>query len=256
MSDRMSRPLMLVTGGSRGIGAAVCRLAARAGYDVVVNYARDGEAANRVVAEVEAAGGRGFAVQADLGIALEIEALFRAVDGFGPLAVLVNNAGVVDAATSVAQMDAGRLERMWRINVTAPFLCAREAVLRMSTARGGQGGAIVNVSSVAAKLGGPHQYVDYAASKGAIDTMTVGLAKEVVSEGIRVCGVRPGVIDTDIHASGGQPDRVAEMSPSLPLGRAGTADEVAEAILWLASDKATYSSGAILDVSGVRGIWP
>lgn len=252
----MDRPVMLVTGGSRGIGASVCRLAARAGYDLVVNYARDEAAALRVVSDVERAGGRAIAVKADMGVPDEIEALFEAADELGPLAALVNNAGIVDETATLVEMSAERLERMWRINLTAPFLCAREAVRRMSTARGGRGGTIVNVSSVAAKLGGPGQYIDYAASKGAIDTMTVGLAKEVVAEGIRVCAVRPGIIDTDIHASGGQPDRVARLGPTLPMGRAGTPDEVAEAILWLVSPAASYSSGAILDVSGVRSIWP
>lgn len=252
----MDRPVMLVTGGSRGIGASVCRLAARAGYDLVVNYARDEAAALRVVSDVERAGGRAIAVKADMGGPDEIEALFEAADELGPLAALVNNAGIVDETATLVEMSAERLERMWRINLTAPFLCAREAVRRMSTARGGRGGTIVNVSSVAAKLGGPGQYIDYAASKGAIDTMTVGLAKEVVAEGIRVCAVRPGIIDTDIHASGGQPDRVARLGPTLPMGRAGTPDEVAEAILWLVSPAASYSSGAILDVSGVRSIWP
>lgn len=252
----MDRPVMLVTGGSRGIGASVCRLAARAGHDLVVNYARDEAAALRVVSDVERAGGRAIAVKADMGAPDEIEALFEAADELGPLAALVNNAGIVDETATLVEMSAERLERMWRINLTAPFLCAREAVRRMSTARGGRGGTIVNVSSVAAKLGGPGQYIDYAASKGAIDTMTVGLAKEVVAEGIRVCAVRPGIIDTDIHASGGQPDRVARLGPTLPMGRAGTPDEVAEAILWLVSPAASYSSGAILDVSGVRSIWP
>lgn len=252
----MDRPVMLVTGGSRGIGASVCRLAARAGHDLVVNYARDEAAALRVVSDVERAGGRAIAVKADMGVPDEIEALFEAADELGPLAALVNNAGIVDETATLVEMSAERLERMWRINLTAPFLCAREAVRRMSIARGGRGGTIVNVSSVAAKLGGPGQYIDYAASKGAIDTMTVGLAKEVVAEGIRVCAVRPGIIDTDIHASGGQPDRVARLGPTLPMGRAGTPGEVAEAILWLVSPAASYSSGAILDVSGVRSIWP
>lgn len=256
----MARPVMLVTGGSRGIGAAVCRLAAREGFDIVVNYARDREAAQRVVAAAEAAGARALAVQADMGVAEEIDALFEAVDGFGALSALVNNAGVVDEAAPLAQMSAARLERMWRINLTGPFLCAQHAARRMSSApggsKGGRGGVIVNISSAAAKLGGAGQYVDYAASKGAIDTMTVGLAKELAGAGIRVCGVRPGIIDTDIHASGGQPNRVAELGPGLPMGRAGTPEEVAEAVLWLVSAKAGYSSGAIIDVSGVRSVLP
>ncbi|MEH6721492.1 MAG: SDR family oxidoreductase [Aurantimonas endophytica] len=252
MTDRV----MIVTGGSRGIGAATARLAARAGYAVVVNYATNEVAAGAVVASIEDAGGKAMAVRADVGSEADIVDLFRAADRFGPLAALINNAGIVDAAASLADMSGERLERMFRVNITGSFLCAREAVHRMATGRGGKGGAIVNVSSVAAKLGGPGQYLDHAASKGAIDTLTVGLAKEVIDDGIRVFAVRPGIIDTDIHASGGQPDRVAQLGPGLPMKRAGTAEEVAKAILWLASDEASYSTGAILDVSGARSIWP
>ena len=252
MVDRV----MIVTGGSRGIGAATAILGAKAGFAVVVNYASNREAADRVVAEIEGAGGNAIAVEADVGSEADIVALFEAADRFGPLAALVNNAGIVDETAPLADMSAARIERMLRVNVTGSLLCAREAVRRMSTKRGGRGGGIVNVSSVAAKLGGAGQYIDYAASKGAIDTFTVGLAKEVIDEGIRVCAVRPGIIDTDIHASGGQPNRVAELGPGLPMRRAGTAEEVARAILWLLSPEASYSTGAILDVSGARSILP
>lgn len=252
MDDRV----MLVTGGSRGIGAATALMGARAGYRVVVNYAANEAAAARVVSAIEAGGGAAIALRGDVGSEAEILALFEASDRFGRLSVLVNNAGVVDRPGKLVDFSTERLERMWRINVTGSFLCAREAVKRLSTARGGRGGTIVNVSSVAAKLGAPAQYVDYAASKGAIDTLTVGLAKEVMDEGIRVCAVRPGVIETDIHASGGQPTRAFDMAPTLPMKRPGTAEEVAAAILWLASDAASYSAGAILDVSGGRSIWP
>ncbi|TFF17591.1 SDR family oxidoreductase [Jiella endophytica] len=248
--------VMIVTGGSRGIGAATAFLGARAGYAVVVNYVSNGAAADKVVAEIEAGGGRAAAVKADVGVEADIVALFEAADRLGTLKVLVNNAGIVDAVAPVAEMTAERLERTFRINVTGSFLCAREAVKRMATSRGGSGGAIVNVSSAAAKLGAGGSRVDYAASKGAIDTFTVGLAREVAGEGISVTAVRPGIIETDIHASGGEPTRVAELSASLPLKRAGTPEEVAQAILWLASDEATYSTGAILDVSGARAILP
>lgn len=252
----MTKPVMIITGGSRGIGAAVSRLGAEAGYAVVVNYAGNAAAAASVVSAIEAAGGTAKAVQADVGSEADILRLFEAADAMGQLTALVNNAGIVDQAASLVDMSAERIERMLRVNVTGSLLCAREAVKRMAISRGGSGGGIVNLSSVAAKLGGPGLYLDYAASKGAIDTFTVGLAKELVAEGVRVCAVRPGIIDTDIHASGGQPNRVAELGPGLPMGRAGTADEVANAVLWLLSDQATYSSGAILDVSGVRSIWP
>ncbi|NDW04690.1 SDR family oxidoreductase [Jiella pacifica] len=248
--------VMIVTGGSRGIGAATAILGAKAGYAVVVNYASNREAADKVVAAIAADGGSAIAVRGDVGVEADILAIFEAADRFGTLTALVNNAGVVDAALPLAEMSAARLDRMFRINVTGSLLCAREAVRRMATSRGGKGGGIVNLSSVAAKLGGPGQYVDYAASKGAIDTFTVGLAKEVIDEGIRVGAVRPGIIDTDIHASGGQPNRVAELGPGLPMRRAGTAEEVAKAILWLLSEEASYSTGAIIDVSGARSILP
>ncbi len=252
MSDRV----MIVTGGSRGIGAATARLAGAAGYAVLVNYAANAEAAEAMAGEIRAAGGQAETVRGDVGSEADILSLFEAADRMGRLAVLVNNAGVVDQPSAVADMDLARLERMFRINTIGSFLCAREAVRRMSTARGGQGGVIVNLSSAAAKLGSPGQFVDYASAKGAIDTFTVGLAKEVATEGVRVCAVRPGIIETDIHASGGQPDRVAEMTPGLPMRRPGSAEEVARAILWLASDEASYSTGAILDVSGARAILP
>ncbi|MEC5293105.1 SDR family oxidoreductase [Aurantimonas sp. C2-6-R+9] len=252
----MTERVMIVTGGSRGIGAATARLGAKAGYAVVVNYASNEAAAKAIVAEIEAGGGTAIAVKGDVGVEADILALFAAADQLGPLAALVNNAGVVDAVAPVADMSADRLDRMFRINVIGSFLCAREAAKRMSTARGGQGGAIVNLSSAAAKLGLGGVRVDYAAAKGAIDTFTVGLAKELAGEGIRVTAVRPGIIATDIHASGGEPDRVEEIAPTLPMQRAGTAEEVAKAILWLLSDEASYSTGTIIDVSGGRSILP
>lgn len=252
----MSQPLMLVTGGSRGIGAAAARLAASRGWRVLLSYASHEAAAHQVVSSIQAAGGEAYSVQGDIGSETGVLSIFEAADRLGRLCALVNNAGVVDEAARLADITAVRLERMFRVNTIGPFLCAREAVRRMSTAQGGQGGVIVNVSSVAAKLGAPGQYVDYAASKGAIDTLTVGLAREVVDEGIRVCAVRPGLVETEIHASGGQPNRVAQLAPSLPLRRAASPEEVALAILWLASPEASHSTGAILDVSGARSIWP
>ncbi len=252
----MSSQVMIVTGGSRGIGAATARLAGAAGYAVLVNYAANRQAAEEVASEIRAAGGHAETVQGDVGAEADILKIFEAADRMGRLAVLVNNAGVVDQPAPVAEMDLQRLERMFRINTIGSILCAREAVRRMSTARGGQGGAIVNLTSAAAKLGAPGQYVDYASAKGAIDSFTVGLAKEVASEGVRVSAVRPGIIETEIHASGGLPDRVAQMTASLPMRRPGSAEEVARAILWLASDEASYSTGAILDVSGARAILP
>jgi len=244
---------LLVTGGSRGIGAAVCRLGAAAGYRVAVNYVSNRAAAERVVADIETAGGEAFAVAGDVGREADILALFEAVDRrFGGVDALVNNAGVVDRKARVDEIDAARLERLFRINVTGAFLCAREAVRRMSTRNGGKGGAIVNVSSAAGRLGSPGWYVDYAASKGAIDTMTKGLALEVAAEGIRVNGVRPGIIDTDIHASGGEPERVAQVRDGLPMKREGKAEEVARAVLWLLSDEASYATGATIDITGGR----
>lgn len=245
--------VLLVTGGSRGIGAAICRLGSKAGYRVAVNYAANQDAAEALVAEIQAAGGEAFAVKGDVGSEADIVAMFGAVDrAYGRLDAFVNNAGIVDVKARVDEMDVSRLERMMRINVVGSFLCAREAVKRMSTRHGGSGGSIVNISSAAAVLGAPDNYVDYAASKGAIDTFTIGLAREVALEGIRVNAVRPGIIDTEIHASGGQPDRVTLIQDTLPMKRAGTADEVAGAVLYLLSDAASYTTGAILNVSGGR----
>jgi NAD(P)-dependent dehydrogenase (short-subunit alcohol dehydrogenase family) len=244
---------LLVTGGSRGIGAAVSRLAARHGWRVAVNYVRDQDAAGCVVADIEQAGGEAFAAQGDVGSEADVLSMFEAVDKrFGGLDGLVNNAGVVDVASRVDEMSLERIERMLRINVTGSILCAREAVRRMSTRHGGDGGAIVNLSSAAATLGSPGLYVDYAATKGAIDVFTLGLAKEVVAEGIRVNAVRPGIIDTEIHASGGEPDRVAQMRDMLPMKREGTADEVAEAVIWLLSDASSYTTGSVVSVTGGR----
>ncbi|RWO71280.1 MAG: SDR family oxidoreductase [Mesorhizobium sp.] len=248
-----TQKVLLVTGGSRGIGAAICRFGSKAGYRVAVNYAANQDAADALVAEIEAAGGEAFAVKGDVGSEADIVAMFEAVDrAYGRLDAFVNNAGIVDVKARVDEMDVSRLERMMRINVVGSFLCAREAVKRMSTRHGGSGGSIVNISSAAATLGSPGEYVDYAASKGAIDTFTIGLAREVALEAIRVNAVRPGIIDTDIHASGGQPDRVERFRDLLPMKRAGTVDEVAGAVLYLLSDAASYTTGAILNVSGGR----
>ncbi len=245
---------LLVTGGSRGIGAATCVLAAERGWDVAVNFARDQPAAERVAAAVRARGRRALVLQADVGDDTAVRAMFEALDrAWGTrLGGLVNNAGVVDVAARVDQMDAARLDRMFRTNVLGSFACAREALRRMSTRHGGAGGAIVNLSSAAARLGAPGQYVDYAAAKGAIDVFTMGLAREVATEGVRVNAVRPGIIDTDIHASGGQPERVRQMAPLVPMQRAGTAEEVAAAIVWLLSDEASYTTGSVIDVTGGR----
>jgi NAD(P)-dependent dehydrogenase (short-subunit alcohol dehydrogenase family) len=244
----------IVTGGSRGIGAATSLLLAKAGYFVVVNYVSNATAAEAVVTQIKNSGGKAAAIPGNVAIEKDITALFSAADQFGPLKVLVNSAGVVDVKARVDEMSAGRLARMFAINITGSFLCAREAVKRMSTRHGGTGGAIVNLSSAAATLGSPGQYVDYAASKGAIDTFTIGLAREVAGEGIRVNAVRAGIIDTEIHASGGEPDRVAQLRGQLPMQREGTALEVAEAIIWLASGKASYVTGTCLGVSGGRSI--
>jgi NAD(P)-dependent dehydrogenase (short-subunit alcohol dehydrogenase family) len=244
---------VLVTGGSRGIGAATSILAAKVGYRVAVNYAANEAAAQKVVGEIEAVGGEAFAVKGDVGSEADVLAMFEAVDKrFGQLDALVNNAGIVDAKARVDEMSVERIERMMRTNVIGSFLCAREAVKRMSTRHGGKGGVIVNISSVAATLGSAGDYVDYAASKGAIDTMTIGLAREVAAEGIRVNAVRPGMVETEIHASGGQPDRVERVAGSIPMRRAGTPEEIAEAILWFLSDGASYATGALLTVSGGR----
>jgi NAD(P)-dependent dehydrogenase (short-subunit alcohol dehydrogenase family) len=244
---------VLVTGGGRGIGAAASLLCASRGWAVAVNYTQGTAAAYGVVERIRSAGGTAMAVQADVADEDQVLAMFAAIDAnLPPLAGLVNNAGVVDQPARVDAMTLARLQRMFAINVYGSFMCAREAVRRMSTQHGGAGGAIVNLSSAAARLGAPGQYVDYAAAKGAIDTFTVGLAKEVALEGIRVNAVRPGIIETDIHASGGLPDRARQMSPLVPMQRAGSADEVAQAIVWLLSDAASYTTGSIVDVTGGR----
>ena len=244
---------VLITGASRGIGAAAAIACARQGWDVAVNCARDTAAAEAVAAQVRALGRRAIVVAADVADEAAVLAMFARIDAeLGALAGLVNNAGIVDVQARVDELSVARLQRMFAVNVIGSFVCAREAVKRMSTAHGGAGGAIVNPSSVAARLGSPGLYVDYAASKGAIDTFTIGLAREVAAEGIRVNGVRPGIIDTDIHASGGQPGRAQASAALIPMQRPGSADEVAAAIVWLLSDEARYTTGAIVDVSGGR----
>jgi len=245
--------VLLVTGGSRGIGAAVSLQAARAGWHVVVNFAQNAVAADQMVSEIVASGGSGFALQGDVGSHDDVMALFAEIDRlYGRLDGLVNNAGIVDVAQRVDEMSYERLDRMFRVNTLGSILCAREAVKRMSTRYGGKGGPIVNVSSAATYIGSPGQYVDYAASKGAIDAFTIGLGREVAEEGIRVNAVRPGIIDTEIHASGGLPDRARDLSPLIPMKRPGTASEVADAILYLLSPQSTYVTGSILNVSGGR----
>jgi NAD(P)-dependent dehydrogenase (short-subunit alcohol dehydrogenase family) len=245
--------VLIVTGAGRGIGAATARLAAARGYAVCVNYARSRESAESVVAAIKDAGGRAVAVQADVGVESQVARMFESVDReLGTVTALVNNAGVIDKQARLGDIDAARIARMFATNVTGPFLCAREAVRRMSTRLGGAGGAIVNVSSAASRIGGAGEYLDYAASKGAIDTFTMGLAKEVAAEGIRVNAVRPGIIYTEIHAAGGEPGRVDRMKSFVPLGRGGQPEEVAAAILWLLSDEASYITGTILDVAGGR----
>jgi NAD(P)-dependent dehydrogenase (short-subunit alcohol dehydrogenase family) len=251
MSSAENR-VAIVTGGSRGIGRAVALLLAERGYAVCLSYVSDAAAAQDVVDAIAAKGGRALAVRGDVGNEADVIALFKAADGLGRLAALVNNAGVVDVKSDVADMSVARLQRMMNTNVVGSFLCAREAVRRMSIKRGGAGGAIVNLSSVAARLGGPGQFVDYAASKGAIDSLTIGLSREVAADGIRVNAVAPGIIATEIHASGGEPDRVERLGPGVPMKRAGTAEEVAAPIVWLLSDEASYTTGAILDIGGGR----
>lgn len=245
--------VLLVTGGSRGIGAATALLAARQGWAVAVNYTANSLAADEVVRTIRAGGGTAITVQADVADEAQVLKMFEKVDAkLGRLTGLVNNAGVVDVTARVDQMSAARWKRMFDINVFGSFLCAREAVRRMSTRHGGEGGSIVNVSSAASRLGSPGQYVDYAAAKGAVDTFTIGLAKEVAAEGVRVNAVRPGLIETEIHASGGLPNRVNELKHQVPMQRGGTAEEVAQAIVWLLSDAASYTTMSLLDVSGGR----
>jgi len=243
--------LLIVTGGSRGIGAATACLAAEQGYAVCVNYLRNREAAQKIVSSIEKMGGSAIAIAADVSCEKDVTRLFELVDQqLGKVTALVNNAGVLEQQMRVENMHAARLNRVFATNITGSFLCAKEAVKRMSTKRGGSGGAIVNVSSVASRLGSPGEYVDYAASKGAIDAMTIGLAKEVADEGIRVNAVRPGFIYTDIHASGGEPNRVERVKEFVPMKRGGQANEVAKAILWLLSDEASYTTGAFIDIAG------
>ncbi len=253
MATDSSAGVLLITGAGRGIGAATALLAAARGYAVCVNYKSNREAAAHVVREITEAGGTAVAVPGDVAVEADVRRVFETCDqGLGPLTALVNNAGIVDVKARVDEMDTARLQRMFAINVFGSFLCAREAVRRMSTKHGGRGGAIVNVSSAASRLGSPGEYVDYAASKAAIDAFTIGLSKEVATEGIRVNAVRPGIVRTEIHASGGQPDRLERIAPLVPMQRAGQPDEVAHAILWLLSNDASYTTGALLDVSGGR----
>jgi NAD(P)-dependent dehydrogenase (short-subunit alcohol dehydrogenase family) len=245
--------VLLVTGGSRGIGAATARLAAQKGWAVAVNYTANSLAADDVVRDIRAAGGTAMAVQADVANEVQVLAMFDKVTAkLGQLTGLVNNAGVVDMTARLDEMSVARWRRMLDINVIGSLLCAREAVRRMSTQHGGAGGSIVNMSSAASRLGAPGQYLDYAVSKGAIDSFTIGLAKEVAAEGIRVNAVRPGLIETEIHASGGLPDRVRDLAHQVPIQRGGTAEEVAQAIVWLLSDEASYTTMSFLDVSGGR----
>ena len=249
----MADGFVLVTGGSRGIGAATARLAAQRDRDVCIGYRDRADSAAAVVADCERLGVRALAVPGDVSREEDVLRLFAtAREALGPLGALVNNAGVLDRQSQVADLQAARIERILAVNVLGAFLCAREAVRAMSTRSGGHGGAIVNVSSRAAVLGGPNEYVDYAASKAAVDALTVGLAREVAAEGIRVNGVRPGLIDTEIHVTGGEPGRVARLGSSVPMQRGGSAEEVAEAILWLISDGSSYTTGSTIDVSGGR----
>ncbi|MGJ7469697.1 SDR family oxidoreductase [Kosakonia cowanii] len=243
--------IALVSGASRGIGRATARLLAQEGYTVAVNYHRQRDAADEVVAEILARGGKAFAVQADISDESQVEAMFARIDEEGlPLTALVNNAGILFQQSRVEALSAARINQVLATNVTGYFLCCREAVKRMSTQHGGQGGAIVNVSSAAARLGSPGEYVDYAASKGAVDTLTSGLSLEVAASGIRVNGVRPGFIYTEMHASGGEPGRVDRVSSAIPMQRGGQPEEVAQAIAWLLSDKASYVTGSFIDLAG------
>ncbi|WP_447750709.1 SDR family oxidoreductase [Pseudomonas nicosulfuronedens] len=245
--------VMLITGASRGIGAATALLAAERGFAVAINYRREREAAEALVAQITAAGGKARAFAADVASEDDVLRLFREVDeAFGRLDVLVNNAGILERQLRLEDMDLARLQRVFAVNVSGTFLCCREAVKRMARKHGGNGGSIVNVSSMASRLGSPNEYIDYAAAKGAVDSLTIGLAKEVATDGIRVNAVRPGLIRTEIHASGGEPGRVARLQSAIPLGRGGEAEEVARAILFLASEESSYSTGGFIDVSGGR----
>ena len=249
----MSKPIMLITGGSRGIGAATALGAAARGYRVAISYLGNVSAANDIVQKIQLAGGEAIAVQADVGIEVDVLRLFETVDEkMGTLHALVNNAGMLEKQMRLDQMDVSRWQRVLNANVMGSFLCAREAVLRMSTKHGGKGGVIVNLSSAASRLGSPNEFIDYAAAKGAVDSMTLGLAKEVATEGIRVNAVRPGLIYTDIHTSAGEPGRVDRAKAGVPMQRGGTAEEVAETVLWLASDLSSYVTGTLLDVTGGR----
>ncbi|TCK44206.1 NAD(P)-dependent dehydrogenase (short-subunit alcohol dehydrogenase family) [Paraburkholderia sp. BL8N3] len=245
--------VILITGASRGIGRSAALLAGARGWSVGVNYASNAAAADETVAAVRSAGGKAIAIQGDICDEAAVIAMFDATqEAFGPLDGFVNNAGIVAPGSALADMDIARLKRIFDTNVLGAYLCAREAARRLSTKRGGKGGSIVNLSSAAARLGAPNEYVDYAGSKGAIDTLTLGLSKELGPQGVRVNAVRPGLIDTDIHASGGKPDRAAVLGVQTPLGRPGTADEVGESIVWLLSDASSYVTGAIIDVAGGR----
>ncbi len=245
--------VMLITGASRGIGAATARLAGKQGYTVCVNYMSNRDAAEQVVRDIESMGSKALAVQADVADPTDIERLFHVCDlELGTLSALINNAGILETQMRLEDIDAARLDRVFATNVRGSFLCAREAVKRMSTKHGGKGGTIVNLTSKASKIGSPNEFIDYAASKGAIDTMTVGLAKEVAAEGIRVNAVAPGLIVTDIHLAAGEPGRPERMKNMIPMQRAGTAEEVAKAILWLAGDESSYTTGSIVEVTGGR----
>lgn len=245
------RNVLLVTGASRGIGAETARLAAASGYAVCVNYRTRQDEAERVVDAIKRAGGTAICAAADISKEAEVERLFSRIDAeLGRITALVNNAGILERQARLEEMDAARIERVFATNVAGSFICTREAIRRMARSRGGSGGAIVNVSSMAARLGSPNEYIDYAASKGALETMTIGLAREIAHEGIRVNAVRPGLIDTEMHASGGEPGRIERLKSSVPLQRGGTAEEVARAILWLLSDEASYTTGSFIDVSG------
>lgn len=249
----MDQKIILITGASRGIGAATALLAAKQGYTVVVNYLQNRPAADLIVDRIRNEGGNALAVQADISKEEDILRLFRTVDErLGKLNCLVNNTGILEKQSKLADLDWERLQNIFTTNITGAFICAREAVKRMATSRGGKGGTIINVSSIAAKTGAPNEYVDYAASKAALDALTIGLSKEVADEGIRVNGVRPGFIYTDIHARGGEPERVNRLKEQIPMKRGGDPGEVAEAILWLASEKSSYTTGGFIDIAGGR----